>query len=153
MKVVPLSETWRYFPSPTPTPRPLATPTPLATPAPTYIPLEVPKPPIEVAKPESIIAPEHTVAALVIFGLIFGEMLVWLIGLAPALVYRYFIYKRPVEKSKVLIRLGPIIVVLMFALPIVLGIVISGKPGPPAILPWVVIYFLGKWIMTRNPAQ
>lgn len=85
-------------------------------------------------------------------GLVFGLLLSWSVGLAPALIYRYGVYKRPIEKKKVFWRLAPIILVLMFAFKLTIA-VLSGEPPNGNVIPWIIIYYIGKWIMTREPKQ
>ena len=87
-----------------------------------------------------------------ILGLVFGLLLSWSVGLAPALIYRYGIYKRPIEKKKVFWRLAPIIFVLMFAFKLTMA-GLSGKPPNGNPIPWIIIYYIGKWIMTREPKR
>jgi hypothetical protein len=84
-----------------------------------------------------------------IFGFIFGLLLSWSVGLAPALIYRYVIYRHPVEKKKVRWRLAPIVVILMFLFKATMAN-LGGTPWSPNPLPWIIIYFIGKWIMTRE---
>jgi len=86
------------------------------------------------------------------FGLVFGLILSWSVGLAPALVYRYVIFRRPLEKMEVFWRLAPIIVFLMFAFKLTMA-ELSGKPPNGNPLPWIIIYYIGKWIMTRKPSE
>ena len=84
-----------------------------------------------------------------IFGLIVGWILSWSVGILPALIYRYLIYKKPIEKKKVFGRLAPIITILMFAYKITMSILTNTNPNPNPV-PWIIIYYIGKWIMTRN---
>ena len=80
---------------------------------------------------------------LVVFGLAFGVVLSWSVGLAPALIYRYVIYKAPIAPAKVFVRLAPIVGVLMFAYKIGMASItetrMSGNP-----LPWIIMYFVGQ---------
>jgi ankyrin repeat protein len=85
-----------------------------------------------------------------IFESVEGLILSWSVGLAPALIYRYAIFKRPIENKKVFWRLAPVIVVLMFAFKLTMAALSGTQPNPNPI-PWVIIYFIGKWIMTRKP--
>jgi hypothetical protein len=87
-----------------------------------------------------------------ILSLVFGLILSWAVGLTPALIYRYAIYKRPIEKKKVFWLLAPIIFVLMFAFKLTMA-ALSGKPPNGNPIPWVIIYYIGKWIMTRLACQ
>ena len=89
------------------------------------------------------------VAELVI-RFVLGFIVSWSIGLMPAIIYRYAIYKRPIEKKKVLWRLAPIVIVLAFLFKMTNAALASKRPsGNP--IPWIIIYFVGKWIMTRTP--
>ena len=77
--------------------------------------------------------------------MILGLLLSWSVGLVPALVYRYMIFKKPIDKKKVFLRLAPVITVFMIVYKQIPGLSRSLNP-----IPWVIIYFIGKWIMTRN---
>ena len=82
-------------------------------------------------------------------GFLFGLILSWSIGLAPALIYRYAIFERPIEKQKVFWRLAPGVVVLMFAFKLTVAELNGTQPNPnPG--PWIIIYYVGKWIMSRG---
>jgi len=81
--------------------------------------------------------------------LIFGWLLSWSLGLVPALIYRYVIFRKPIEKKKVFWRLAPVVIVLMFIYKLIIS-VLSGTDPNPNPVPWVIIYYIGKWIMTRN---
>lgn len=81
--------------------------------------------------------------------LIFGWLLSWSIGLVPALIYRYVILRKPIEKKKVFWRLAPVVIVLMFIYKLTISILSGTDPNPNPV-PWIIIYYIGKWIMTRN---
>ncbi|HRZ17139.1 MAG TPA: hypothetical protein P5141_06210, partial [Candidatus Hydrogenedentes bacterium] len=83
------------------------------------------------------------------FGLVFGLLVSWSVGLAPALIYRYIIYKRPIEKKKVFWRLAPFVIMLAFLFKMT-NAALSGEPPRWNPIPWIVIYYIGKWIMTRQ---
>lgn len=91
-----------------------------------------------------------TVVIELIFGFVFGLLLSWSVGLAPALIYRYAIYKKPIEKKKVFWRLAPVVTVHMFVFKLTMA-GLSGTDPNPNPIPWVIIYYIGKWIMTRIP--
>ena len=91
-----------------------------------------------------------TVVIELIFGFVFGLLLSWSVGLAPALIYRYAIYKKPIEKKKVFWRLAPVVTILMFVFKLTMA-GLSGTDPNPNPIPWVIIYYIGKWIMTRKP--
>jgi len=84
-----------------------------------------------------------------IVGFIFGLLLSWSVGLAPALIYRYVIYRHPIEKQKVRWRLAPIIIILMILFKAIMAET-GGTTWNPNPLPWIIIYFIGKWVMTRE---
>jgi len=84
-----------------------------------------------------------------IFGFFFGWILSWSVGLLPALIYRYVVFKRPIDKKKVFWRLAPVVFVLMFAFKLTMAGLSATRPnGNP--IPWVIIYYIGKWVMTRQ---
>ena len=91
------------------------------------------------------------VAAIVtlVLGLVVGLVLSFAVGLAPALIYRYAIYKKPVPKKKVFWRLAPAVFVLMFVFKLTMAGLTDSEPNPNPI-PWVIIYFVGRWIMIRK---
>jgi hypothetical protein len=84
-----------------------------------------------------------------IIGFVFGLILSWSVGILPAIIYRYAIFKKPIEKKKVFWRLAPIVVVLMFAFKLTMAELSGTQPNPNPI-PWVIIYYIDKWIMTRQ---
>ncbi|MBM4043746.1 MAG: ankyrin repeat domain-containing protein [Planctomycetes bacterium] len=90
-----------------------------------------------------------TLVTEMIFGFVFGLLLSWSVGLAPALIYRYVIYKRPIEKKKAFWRLAPVVTILMFVFKLTMAGLSGTNPNPNPI-PWVIIYYIGKWIMTRQ---
>lgn len=94
-------------------------------------------------------ADTSTYMTALIYGLIFGLILSWSVGVAPALVYRYAIFRRPIEKKKVFWRLAPCVVVLMFAFKLTMAELDGTAPNPNPV-PWIIIYYIGKWIMTRK---
>ncbi len=76
-----------------------------------------------------------------------GLVLSWFIGLLPAFVYRYAVYREPIAKEKVFARLAPAVLVIGFGFKIAMA---QGGGRPNAnFIPWVIIYYVGKWIMTR----
>jgi len=83
-----------------------------------------------------------------IVGHLLGFVLSWSIGLFPAIIYRYVIYKKPIEKKKVLRLFAPIVIVLAVFFKIITAVLSGEIHGNP--FPWVIIYFVGKWIMTRD---
>ena len=87
-----------------------------------------------------------------IIGFVFGLILSWSVGILPAIIYRYAIFKKPIEKKKVFWRLAPIVVVLMFAFKLTTAELSGTQPNPNPI-PWIIIYYIGKWIMTRKPKR
>ena len=95
-------------------------------------------------------ADSNSVIIDVILGLFFGLILSWSIGVAPALIYRYSIFKKPIEKKNVFWLLAPAVVVLMFAFKLTMAEVNGTQPIPNPI-PWIIVYYIGKWIMTRKP--
>lgn len=87
--------------------------------------------------------------AELVLGFVFGFILSWSVGILPAIIYRYAIFKRPIEKKKVFWRLAPIIAILMFVFKMTAA-GLSGKQPNANPIPWVIIYYIGKWIMTRG---
>jgi len=87
--------------------------------------------------------------AELILGLVFGLILSWSVGILPAIIYRYAIFKRPIDKKKVFWRLVPVLVVLMFAFKLTMAGLTGTQPNANPI-PWVIIYYIGKWVMTRQ---
>lgn len=85
-----------------------------------------------------------------ISGFVFGFFISWSIGLLPAFIYRYAIYKQPIEGNKVFWRLAPIVIIMAFLFKMT-NAVLSGKPPNGNPTPWIIIYYIGKWIMTRQP--
>jgi hypothetical protein len=78
-----------------------------------------------------------------------GLLISFAVGLTPALLYRYFIYCEPIAGNKVFWRLAPVVTILMFVFKLTVAYLNGGQPNPNPI-PWVIIYYVGKWIMTRN---
>jgi hypothetical protein len=90
--------------------------------------------------------------AELILSLVLGLILSWSVGLLPAIMYRYVIFKRPIEKKKVFWRLAPVVFVLMLAFKGTVAALSGTEPsGNP--IPWIIIYYIGKWIMTRQPKR
>jgi transposase-like protein len=90
------------------------------------------------------------IVAPIMIGAISGLIISWGVGLIPALIYRYAIYKRPVPKDEVFSRLALPVTVLMFVFKLTIaGLTDSKFNANP--LPWIIIYHIGKWIMTRTP--
>lgn len=85
-----------------------------------------------------------------IFGFVSGLILSWSVGIAPALIYRYAIFKKPIEKKKVFWRLAPVVVVLMFVFKLTMA-ALSDTDLNLNPIPWVIIYYIGMWIMIRKP--
>lgn len=85
-----------------------------------------------------------------ILGFFFGWILSWFVGLLPALFYRYVVFKGPIDSKKVFWRLAPIVFVFMLAFKMTVSELSGTRPnGNP--IPWIIIYYIGKWIMTRPP--
>lgn len=87
-----------------------------------------------------------------ILGFAFGLIHSWSVGLAPALIYRYVIYRRPIEKKKVRWLLAPAVIILAIVFKTIADPSPFGGPAKfnPNPIPWIIIYFIGKWIMTRE---
>lgn len=88
--------------------------------------------------------------AKLVVGFVIGFIVSWTIGLLPAIIYRYAIYKGTIEKKKVFWRLAPIVIVLAVVFKTV-NAANTGKPPSGNPIPWIIIYYIGKWIMTRKP--
>ncbi len=84
-----------------------------------------------------------------ILGIIIGLGLSWSIGLLPAIVYRYVVYKKPIDKKKVFRRLAPFVIFIGLFYKIIMADLTQTQPNPSPI-PWIIIYYIGKWIMTRE---
>lgn len=80
-----------------------------------------------------------------------GFVFSWVIGLTPALIYRYGIYVKPIAAKKVFWRLAPIVAVLCIVFKTTVSMLNDGAYNPNPI-PWIIIYFVGHWIMTRSKA-
>jgi hypothetical protein len=96
---------------------------------------------------------DNTIADFLVelsIGLFVGFLISWFMGLLPALIYRYIFYKKPIEKKRVFWRLAPIIIVLALLFKLT-NAAISGEPPRGNPIPWIIIYYIGKWIMTRIP--
>lgn len=87
-----------------------------------------------------------------VVGATLGLVLSWSIGLLPALIYRYAIFKKPIPKGEVFYRLAlPVtIIMLLFKAAMVVLTDAAFNANP---LPWIIIYHIGKWIMTRTPRE
>jgi len=81
-----------------------------------------------------------------------GLILSWSVGLLPAIIYRYFIFKKPIEKKRIFFLLAPIVVILAFVFKLLVASISGADPNPNPI-PWIIIYYIGKWIMVREPKR
>lgn len=70
----------------------------------------------------------------------------WGVGLLPALIARYAIYKRPLPRKNAnwIAGVGSVLFALFF---MVLNAAAGGKSNPVA---WVIIFFVARWMMTRG---
>jgi hypothetical protein len=85
-----------------------------------------------------------------VVGATLGLVLSWGIGLLPALIYRYAIFRRPIPKGEVFCRLAlPVMIIMLLFKATMAVFTDSGFNANP--LPWIIIYYMGKWIMTRTP--
>jgi hypothetical protein len=82
--------------------------------------------------------------------IIIGLLISWCIGLLPAIYYRYVFYKSPINKRLVFWRLAPIVALLAILYKMVMAAITGTKPNPNP-LPWIIIYYIGMWVMTRDP--
>lgn len=93
----------------------------------------------------------NTMAAIInlVLNLLLGLILSWAVGLAPALIYRHAIYRKPIPRKEVFLRLAPAVVVLMFVFKLTMARLTDSEPNANP-LPWIIVYYIGKWIMTRK---
>jgi hypothetical protein len=85
-----------------------------------------------------------------VVGATLGLVLSWGIGLLPALIYRYAIFKKPVPKEKVFYRLAlPVMILMLIFKGVMASLTESNFNLNP--IPWIIIYHIGKWIMVRTP--
>lgn len=85
-----------------------------------------------------------------VVGATLGLLLSWSIGLLPALIYRYAIFKKPIPKGEVFYRLAlPVMIIMLIFKATMAVFTEAGFNANP--LPWIIIYYIGKWIMTRTP--
>lgn len=87
-----------------------------------------------------------------IIGFCLGFVFSWSVGLAPAFIYRYLVFRRPIEKKRVRWLLAPIVIILAIAFKTIADPSPFGGPARfnPNPIPWIILYFIGKWIMTRE---
>ena len=85
-----------------------------------------------------------------VVGATLGLVLSWGIGLLPALIYRYAIFKKPIPKEKVFSSLALPVIVIMVIFKVMIASLTDSKFNANP-LPWIIIYHIGKWIMTRTP--
>lgn len=81
--------------------------------------------------------------------ILFGFIISWVIGLTPALLYRYAIFKKPVPNKKAFWCLAPIVAILCILFKATVASLNNGGYNPNPI-PWILIYWGGQWIMTRR---
>lgn len=90
------------------------------------------------------------VVAPLVNSMLFGLILTWSIGVLPALIYRYGIFKKPIPKEKVFSKLAlPVIIIMLVFKVAIASLTESEFNANP--LPWIIIYHIGKWVMTRTP--
>lgn len=87
-----------------------------------------------------------------IVGLAFGFLISWSVGLMPAIVYRYIFFKAPIDGRKVFWRLAPFVIIIGLAFKLI-NSALFGQPPSGNPIPWIIIYYIGKWIMTRRPKR
>lgn len=73
----------------------------------------------------------------------------WIIGLTPALLYRFLVFKEPVPLKKACKFYLPVLILLMVAYEMTLTEGFGIKPHWFR-TNWVLISAPGLWIMTRN---
>ena len=84
------------------------------------------------------------VVLLLLFGFALGLVFSAAFGLGPALIIRHLIVRGPLPKGKASLIYIPITIVSMISFK-----VINQSPSG-TIIPWVIFYFIGLWILTRQ---
>ena len=84
------------------------------------------------------------VVLLLLFGFALGLVFSAAFGLGPALIIRNLIVRGPLPKGKASLIYIPITIVSMISFK-----VINQSPSG-TIIPWVIFYFIGLWILTRQ---
>jgi hypothetical protein len=83
------------------------------------------------------------VVLLLLFGFALGLVFSSAFGLGPALIIRYLIVRGPMPKGKASLIYIPITFVSMLSFK-----AINQSPSA-TIIPWVIFYFIGRWILAR----
>jgi hypothetical protein len=90
-------------------------------------------------------------------GFLVSGIAAWMIGLTPALILRYEVYKRPIHKKIAFRRFAPITIALALIYMVVINELARSNPfNSPFAYPyanqihWWIIYYVGKWILTKG---
>lgn len=77
-------------------------------------------------------------------------LITWIVGLTPALIARYAIYKRPLSRKAAnwIAGLGSVSFWLLFQ---VLNAVAGEQPGRGIV--WILVFFVSRWLMTRGGSE
>jgi len=84
------------------------------------------------------------VLLLILAGFALGFVLSTVVALMPALIIRYIFFRKPLPKRTARLIYIPTIIVSMIAFK-----VINNSPSG-TIIPWIIFYFIGHWILTRE---
>jgi len=86
----------------------------------------------------------RTAVFLLLVGFALGLLFSSVFGLGPALIIRHLIAKAPMPRGRAALIYIPIIIVSMISFK-----VINQSPSG-TIIPWIIFYFVGLWILTRK---
>jgi hypothetical protein len=137
-----------------PTPQPAATPTPIVINEHVTEPISTPTPAFTLGRPPQVerFPNRATISFVLTLGILFGTILQWCSGLTPAFVYRFLIFKQPVERSKAAMFLAPVVLAIGLLYKLVI-MEITDTRFDQNWFPWVFMFLVGKWIMTRGRVE
>ena len=135
-----------------PTPQPAATPTPIVINE--HVTESVSTPAFTLDRPPQVERPPNraTISFLLSLGILFGTILQWCFGLTPAFVYRFLIFNQPLERSKAAMFLAPVVLAIGLLYKLVI-MEITDPRFDNNWFPWVFMFLVGKWIMTRGQVE
>ena len=137
-----------------PTPQPAATPTPIVINEHVTESVSTPTPAFTLERPPQVERPPNraTISFLLSLGILFGTILQWCFGLTPAFVYRFLIFNQPLERSKAAMFLAPVVLAIGLLYKLVI-MEITDTRFDHNWFPWVFMFLVGKWIMTRGRVE
>ena len=82
-----------------------------------------------------------------------GAVLAWGLGLAPALIARYYWVKAPLQRSSANWIAGVTCAIFWITFRVLNEAAEAEETTPVKGLVWLVIFFVSRWIMTREPKK